>query len=261
MQVMSQPVLIVTGASRGIGKAVALSAIKSLNANVLAVARSKDLLEVLKQDVDKCGKGHCLEIVVGDLTDERVVTRAIDRAIDRWGRIDGVVANAGVLEPMALVEDAPVQGWKKLFDINLFSIITLVQEALSHLKKTNGRIINVSSGAATKAYRGWGAYGASKAALNHLTETLAVEEPNITTIAIRPGVVDTDMQGLIRQEGKASMGDFHSKFVDLHEQGKLVDPQDCGHVIASLSISGSKDLSGKFLSWDDDSLIEHRRKN
>lgn len=95
MQVMSQPVLIVTGASRGIGKAVALAAIQSLNANVLAVARSKDLLEVLKQDVDKCGKGQCLEIVVGDLTDERVVTRAIDRAIDRWGRIDGVVANAG----------------------------------------------------------------------------------------------------------------------------------------------------------------------
>lgn len=95
MQVMSQPVLIVTGASRGIGKAVALAAIQSLNANVLAVARSKDLLEVLKQDVDKCGKSQCLEIVVGDLTDERVVTRAIDRAIDRWGRIDGVVANAG----------------------------------------------------------------------------------------------------------------------------------------------------------------------
>lgn len=60
--------------------------------------------------------------------------------------------------------------------------------------------------------------------------------------------------------GKGAMGDFHSKFVDLHEQGKLVNPQDCGHVIASLSISGSKDLSGKFLSWDDDILIEHRRK-
>jgi NAD(P)-dependent dehydrogenase (short-subunit alcohol dehydrogenase family) len=92
---MSQPVVIVTGASRGIGKAVALAAIQSLNANVLAVARSKDLLDILKQDVDKCGKSHSLEIVIGDLTDEKVVTRAIDRAVDKWGRIDGVVANAG----------------------------------------------------------------------------------------------------------------------------------------------------------------------
>jgi hypothetical protein len=57
------------------------------------------------------------------------------------------------------------------------------------------------------------------------------------------------------------MGDFHSKFVDLHRQGKLVNPQDCGHVIASLSINGSKDLSGKFVSWDDDILAEHRRKD
>ncbi|KAJ2959090.1 hypothetical protein NQZ79_g5387 [Umbelopsis isabellina] len=257
---MTQPVVIVTGASRGIGKAVTLSAIQHFNANVVAVARSKDLLDSLKEEVEKFGKGKSLEVVVGDLTDDKIAIRAVDRAVDRWGRIDGLVANAGILEPMATISDAPVQGWKKLFDINLFSIITLVQEALPHLQKTHGRVINISSGAATKTYRGWGAYGASKAALNHLNETLAVEEPDIIAIAVRPGVVDTDMQGLIRQQGKAAMGDFHNKFLDLHKEGKLVNPEDCGHVIASLSLNADKGLSGKFISWDDEIVAQHRRK-
>jgi NADP-dependent 3-hydroxy acid dehydrogenase YdfG len=92
---MSQPVIIVTGASRGIGRAAAYNAVQSLNANVVAVARSKDLLESLKQDLENSGKVHSLEIVVGDLTDEKVATNAVDRAIDRWGRLDGVIANAG----------------------------------------------------------------------------------------------------------------------------------------------------------------------
>jgi NADP-dependent 3-hydroxy acid dehydrogenase YdfG len=92
---MSQPVIIVTGASRGIGRAVAFNAVTSLNANVVAVARSKDLLDTLKHELEQSGKPHSLEIVVGDLTDEKIAMRAVDRAIDRWGRIDGLVANAG----------------------------------------------------------------------------------------------------------------------------------------------------------------------
>jgi NADP-dependent 3-hydroxy acid dehydrogenase YdfG len=92
---MTQPVVIVTGASRGIGKAVTLSAIQHFNANVVAVARSKDLLDNLKEEVGKIGKSKSLEVVVGDLTDDKIAIRAVDRAIDRWGRLDGLVANAG----------------------------------------------------------------------------------------------------------------------------------------------------------------------
>lgn len=142
----------------------------------------------------------------------------------------------------------------RLFDVNVFSIITLVQAALPHLRKTKGSVIIVSSGAAMKGYNGWGAYGASKAAVNHIASTLAVEEEDITTIAIRPGVVDTEMQAMIRAEGEQAMRGDHSKFIDLHRSGQLVKPQDPGHVLVALAANPPKELSGKMYSWNDQEM-------
>jgi NAD(P)-dependent dehydrogenase (short-subunit alcohol dehydrogenase family) len=121
-------------------------------------------------------------------------------------------------------------------------------------KSDKGSIIIVSSGAASKGYKGWGAYGASKAAVNHIASTLAVEEENITTIALRPGVVDTEMQALIRSDGQKSMREDHSKFIDLHKHGQLVKPQDPGHVLAALANNPPKELSGKMYSWNDEEM-------
>lgn len=143
----------------------------------------------------------------------------------------------------------------RLFDINVFSIISLVQHALPFLRKSDkGSIIIVSSGAALKGYKGWGAYGASKAAVNHIASTLAVEEEGITTIALRPGVVDTEMQGLIRSNGQKSMREDHGKFVELHEKGQLVKPHDPGHVLAALANDPPKELSGKMVTWNDEDM-------
>lgn len=104
------------------------------------------------------------------------------------------------------------------------------------------------------AYGGWGAYGASKAALNHLAMTLAVEEPNVTTLSIRPGVVDTQMQQELRDNYLSSMQEKDSaKFLALYKEGKLLKPEKPGNVIAKVVLTGPKDLSGKFLrqvsSW------------
>lgn len=256
---MSSPVLIVTGASRGLGKSIAFLSITKLNARVVAVARSQELLHELVNEVEKVGKSSSLEIVVGDVTDEKVDTQVIDRAIDKWGKIDSIVANAGVIEPIAAIGDAPLQEWRYLFDVNLFSIIHLVQEALPHLRKTKGRVITVSSTAATKSYHGCGAYGASKAALNHFTTTLGIEESDITAIAIYPGIVNTEMQYLIREKGSRSMKeDEHLRFIDLYRSGKLISPDESGFVIAALAIRATHDLSTQFLSWDDEMLQSYR---
>lgn len=99
----------------------------------------------------------------------------------------------------------------------------------------------------------------SKAAVNHIANTLAVEEPNVTTIAIRPGVVDTEMQHLIRTQGANAMEENHSKFIDLHRNGQLVKPEDPGHVLVALSNNPPKDLSGQMLSWDDEEMKPYRR--
>ncbi|KAG2229878.1 hypothetical protein BDF21DRAFT_406396 [Thamnidium elegans] len=246
-------VVIITGASKGIGKAATLEALTKFDCKVVAVARSSTLLDELYNYVDKeLGKANQLQLVVGDVTDEKVIQRAVNAAVDKWGRLDSVIANAGVIDPMDTVANAPVEGWKRLFDVNVFSVITLVQHALPHLHKSGkGSIIIVSSGAALKPYQGWGAYGASKATINHIASTLAVEEKDITTIAVRPGVVDTEMQVLIRSDGEKGMGSDHAKFMDLHREGKLVQPQYPGHVLAALANSPPKELSGKMFSWND----------
>jgi NAD(P)-dependent dehydrogenase (short-subunit alcohol dehydrogenase family) len=133
----------------------------------------------------------------------------------------------------------------------------LIQAALPSLRKTQGRILLTSSGAATSAYQGWGCYGAGKAVLNHLALTLSVEEPSVTTISIRPGVVDTEMQREIREVHHERMsGKDREKFSGLKSDGGLLKPEQPGYVIARLAVGGDevKSFNGKFLSWNDESL-------
>jgi NAD(P)-dependent dehydrogenase (short-subunit alcohol dehydrogenase family) len=115
---------------------------------------------------------------------------------------------------------------------------------------SKGKIILVSSGAAVSAYATWGAYGASKAVLNHIATTLAVEEPNVTTVSIRPGTVDTEMQRELREIHHEAMDKQDAeKFATLKSSGKLLRPEQPGHVMAKLAVGAGKELSGKFLKW------------
>jgi NAD(P)-dependent dehydrogenase (short-subunit alcohol dehydrogenase family) len=96
----------------------------------------------------------------------------------------------------------------------------------------------------------WGAYGSSKAATNSIAAHFAVEEPDIISIAVQPGRVDTDMQATIRSEGKDIMNEAQYKsFVDAFNQGDLLKPEQPGNVIAGLVAEPPKELSGKFLSY------------
>lgn len=134
-------------------------------------------------------------------------------------------------------------------------MIIQIQAALPSLRATHGRIILTSSGASISAYQGWGSYGAGKAVLNHLALTLSVEEPDVTTISIRPGVVDTEMQREIREVHHERMSDKdRTKFAGLKKDGGLLRPEQPGHVIAKLAVGGGNELSGRFLNWNDESL-------
>jgi NAD(P)-dependent dehydrogenase (short-subunit alcohol dehydrogenase family) len=93
--------------------------------------------------------------------------------------------------------------------------------------------------------------------LNHLVLTLSVEEPDVISIAVRPGVVDTDMQRSIREVHHETMSaKDREKFSDLKEKGGLLKPEQPGHVIARLAVGAGKELSGKFLTWNDAVLGE-----
>ena len=171
-----------------------------------------------------------------------------------------VIANAGVLDPIGPIENTSVDQWKQLYDINVFSVVELIKHSLPHLKKTNGKVIGVSSIAAFTAFNGWYAYGSSKAALNHLMYSLASEEKEIQAIAVAPGVVDTEMQNDIREKfGKNMKEEALQQFVDLHKNEKLVSPEEPGTVYANLALKGwSEDLNGKYLDFDDALLKDYQ---
>ena len=99
---------------------------------------------------------------------------------------------------------------------------------------------------------GWGAYDLSKAALNHFTRQLAAEEPNLVSVAFRPGVVDTEMQAEIRSHGREAMPPAsYARFVRSFQAGKLLPPEKPGRALAMLALWAPQALSGEYVSWDD----------
>ncbi|KAI4290200.1 MAG: hypothetical protein L6R35_000523 [Caloplaca aegaea] len=239
---MDTKTIIVTGASRGIGYAIAEYLIRNSH-NVVLLARSTGPLEDLKKrSPDR------VSICVGDLADFSFAERSVEMAIKDFGKLDGLILNHGVLEPASRIVDSDPKAWRACFDVNFFSLVAFIKAAVPLLRNSGGRVIFTSSGAATKAYSTWGAYGASKAAMNHLNLTLAAEEPSVICMSIKPGVVDTQMQQDIRDIHSKSMDDKDiAKFRTLHEEGNLVRPEQPGQVIGKLAVNAPKELSGKFL--------------
>jgi NAD(P)-dependent dehydrogenase (short-subunit alcohol dehydrogenase family) len=99
---------------------------------------------------------------------------------------------------------------------------------------------------------GWGAYSAAKAAINHLTHILASEEPDITVLALRPGIVNTGMQAAIREKGKSRMAEENYRWLNqMYEQGRLLPPEAPGRAIACLALFAPHEWSGEVVRWDD----------
>ncbi|KAK9763510.1 hypothetical protein K7432_009734 [Basidiobolus ranarum] len=246
------PVIIITGASRGIGRAVTLEALEQ-GARVVGVARTENLLQSLKEETTT---PENYSYVVADLLVEKDLDKVINHTIEKYGRIDSIILNAGTIDPIKSLCDIKETEWRSLFELNFFSIISLVQKALPELRKSRGNCVVVSSGAAMIAFPGWAAYCCSKAALNMFTYGLALEEPEVRCTAIHPGAVDTDFQRLIRETGSKHMSrNDYNGFVSMKRNGILVRPDEVGFILAKLGTDGvPHQFHGKFFSWDDAEL-------
>ncbi|KAJ3710481.1 hypothetical protein C8R42DRAFT_699806 [Lentinula raphanica] len=243
------PVIIVTGASKGIGLAVTKILLNKYSAIVVTLSRT------ITSELRDLASDRLLTLQC-DVANENAVLESVNKTIEKYHHIDGLVLNAAVLEPMCRIgDDTPISAWKTHFDVNFFSLVTSIKAALPSLRRSDlrGKIVFVSSGAAVKGTPGWGPYNASKAAMNSLCRTLAEEEPSVTSVALRPGVVDTAMQTAIRAPDAAKiLGEGQAAFINLHAKGSLLKPETPGHVIAGLSVSCPQELSGKFVNWNDD---------
>ncbi|WP_162909657.1 SDR family NAD(P)-dependent oxidoreductase [Aggregatilinea lenta] len=251
---MSQPIVLITGASRGLGEATA-RALAQMGARVVLNARSSDDLVAVAGRIRSAG--GTAEVVVGDVSAPEICERLIQTALDRFGRIDALINNAAMLEPIAAIGDAERDDWTRHMAVNVIGPVLLTRAALASLRSRKGRVINVSSGAAVHPKATWAAYGASKSALNHLTTVLALEEPEITALAVAPGIIDTEMQALIRERGKGTMQEKdYQRFVGLHERGELRSPDEPGRALAVLALHAPHEWSGMFVTWDEDRITE-----
>lgn len=250
----SKRVIIVTGASKGLGKATA-KALLERGARVVGFARSAEALWDFAHSLPQDAQTSFLP-VPGDITRGDDLARLLEQTRSRFGgQLDGIIHNAGTLGSIQRISQLSIQDWKSSFDVNVFSILDLTQRALPLLRESKGRVLVVSSGAATHPYVGWSSYCASKAAVNMLIQSLAAEEPSITSLAIRPGVLDTEMQDYIRQEGKDIMNPSeYAKFTGLKADGKLNDPNLVAKVLSRLALTADEKLNGGYYNWTDEAL-------
>ncbi|GAA5954903.1 hypothetical protein JCM3765_007806 [Sporobolomyces pararoseus] len=254
-----RPSVILTGGSKGLGLAT-LEILLSHSYNVLSLSRTTP------PELDTLSSRYpgALIISKGDVSKDEDNKQAVEMCMQSFGRLDGLILNAGTLHPLGTHRTYNLEEYKSLFDINYFSLISILTHSLPYLSSREGksevspdspagRVIMVSSGAATGGVKGWGAYSASKAAMNSLVRTLANEEEEIVSVALRPGVVDSEMQEIIREKGMEHMKQSeHDRFTGLHSRGELLPPSKPGLALASLAIKAPKELSGEFINWDDE---------
>jgi len=246
----NSPVVIVTGASRGLGAAVAGWLAKA-GAGLTLVARSEGDLNRLAEDIGHPPDGEPL-VCRADISDYDACRRVVESTMARFGRIDSLVNNAGIVQPIAPISDSDPVDWRYNLEVNLIGPFNLIRAAISHLRMHNGRIVNVSSGAANLALVNVSAYCTGKAALNHFTRVLAAEESALTTLSVRPGVVDTAMQTYIRREGPTAMpAEQVAYYQQLKDHGQLEPPEIPARSIAWLALHAPRQFSGHFFDYDD----------
>ncbi|PWA00755.1 hypothetical protein BB558_003221 [Smittium angustum] len=229
----TNPVAIVTGASKGIGKAACINLAK-LGYNVVGFARSEPELISVGKDCEAANPNTQYAYFSGDVSNNGDCDSIVELAIKKFGRIDALVNNAAILDPIGDLSRISKADFARHFDINLFSILYLTQITLPELIKSKGKVINISSGSATSFLKSWGTYCCSKAALNMMTTGFAAEVPEVTFLALRPGVVDTNMQTQVRSAGHVMKPEDHQKFVSFKENGVLLDPNTPGSIIANM---------------------------
>lgn len=212
---LADRIALVTGASRGIGRAVAL-ALAAEGAHVIATARTRGALEELDDEIQENG-GKATLLPMG-LTKGDKVDGLGPTIYERWGRLDIFVGCAGILGPLSPVSHLQEKDWRDVLDTNLTANWKLIRTLDPVLRRSDAaRAIFVTSSAARKNKAFWGAYSVSKAALESLVKTYAdeIEKTNIRANLINPGPVATDMRA------KAYPGEDPASITQPHELSEL----------------------------------------
>ena len=235
-------IAIVTGGSRGIGFAIA----KTLSENGATVVITSKDSEKIKKAESKISNSFGITC---DIKKKTEVQNVVNQTIEKFGKLDILVNNAGIFPKIKQLHEIDENEWNEVLDVNLTGQFRFTKEAIPHLQKTSGCIINISSDAGLKAYENFNvdAYSASKAALIALTKCWALEyaKDKIRINCICPGVVDTDMTKpfLKNQRDIEFMNNEHPL-------GRIGQPEEIGKAALYFASDDASWVTGAILTVD-----------
>jgi len=234
--------LVLTGASRGIGRALALELAKE-GVHLVLGARSAEPLTETSAQCRKLGvKAVCIS---GDVSSSNVAQELVQVAIE-FGDFYGFIHAAGVLAPGPAVWELNKRRFKEVMDASVTAAHQLIRHAVpSLLWRGEGLAVFFGSGAADRAQPGIGAYCAAKAAEEHLARQLAAEAPPITTVIWRPGIVETQMQVQARECKGASAEQLKSVFQPWKKKGMLMTPEESARGLVEFLKGNPERYNGK----------------
>lgn len=235
---LSHKVAVVTGASRGIGRAIAKRLTRDGAMVVINYAHSVQQAQELGEEI-----GQQALIVRADVSQAPEITMLFDKAIERFGKIDIVVNNAGILElsPLQSIEE---EHYQRMFDVNVRGALFAIKAAAERMGE-GGRIINISSVLSTRACPYGAVYAATKAAIDSFTRTFAAElgSRRITVNAVAPGLTESDMKNQTPPE-------FHAHEMQSTVLGRLGTPEDIADAVAFLASDDSRWSTGQVIGVD-----------
>jgi len=240
-------VALVTGASRGIGKAIA-AAYAAAGADVMLSSRKIDALESARDDMTP--DGGRIEVFAANAGDPDAAAQCVAATVERFGKVDVLVNNAATNPYMGRMIDIDLPRLDKTYDVNLRGAFVWIQEAYRQSMEANGgNVINVSSIGGLSVETSIGHYNVTKAALLHLTRSLAKElAPSVRVNAICPGLVKTDMARALWEGNEEQV----AKFVPLHRLG---EPEDIANAALFLASDVSSWMTGTMMVVDGGMLL------
>jgi NAD(P)-dependent dehydrogenase (short-subunit alcohol dehydrogenase family) len=237
-------VIVVTGASAGLGRSIAVEAGRR-GARVALIARRKNVLEKLRNTIKSDG-GKAIAVAT-DVGNPQTVNRAFAKIMSEWSQVDILFNIAGIAEPFKRLQYITDTEFAASLNTNVLGVYLATREAVKRMlaQDTGGTIINITSGAAKKPYIGWSCYGSQKAAVDIFTRTVALETEHtfVRIAAISPGPFESRMQEILRGTEEYQFP-AKDKFIKLYKNKQLPHSDTIAPMFLDIALSNWPELSG-----------------